>query len=149
MEWRIATRNHTLLPHFRKICSSNYWKNAWTPICFWDNLKNGNRKYWEPPTHRSPRFLAFFLHILTKNDRFLNLQVTVRRFSRRKLKILLSLISTNWTSCRIDVAISSDSRRPGKHCRLLWSVLKIELRWQDTRVIPSNIKTTFLVLKLA
>ena len=93
-----------------------------SPICFWDNLKNGNRKYWEPPTHRSPRFLAFFLHILTKNDRFLNLQVTVRRFSRRKLKILLSLISTNWTSCRIDVAISSDSRRPGKQSATLISI---------------------------
>ncbi len=93
-----------------------------SPICFWDNLKNGNRKYWEPPTHRSPRFLAFFLHILTKNDRFLNLQVTVRRFSRRKLKILLSLISTNWTSCTIDVAISSDSRRPGKQSVTLISI---------------------------
>ncbi len=45
-----------------------------------------------PHTHRSTRFLAFLLHILAKNDSFLNLQVTIRRFSRRKLKILLRLI---------------------------------------------------------
>ncbi len=33
-------------------------------------------------TYRSPRFLAFFQHILTQNDRSLNLQATIRQFCK-------------------------------------------------------------------
>ncbi len=98
--------------------------------------------------YRSPSLLAFFLHIFTQNAKFLNLQVTIRQILRRKLKILLSLIPTNWTSCTIDVAISSDSRRPGKQSDTLISIKNRTVLTRYESYL-SNMKTTVLVLKLA
>ena len=157
MGWRIATRNQSH-SSTRKICSSNFLK------CMDAYLFLGQLKGWKqkipgapsppppppPHTHRCTRFLAFLLHILAKNDSFLNLQVTIRRFSRRKLKILLPLIKYVLIGLVAQLMSLSQVILEGQvNSWLLWLTLKIELYWLDSRVIPSNMKTTVLVLKFA